>query len=191
MTSFTLQIAVPLLLWLAAPPSSNSTEAAQTEVPDVAAADDMRPREVGSYQFETAAHFPLRGFGLGGDWVDHEGLVIFEGMELRFTADARYQVRMRVSNPDVPVLLRLQLVVVDGRGDSHVLNLEPIQIDPLRDGYRVREVAQSGPSSIGLKIENLVAPVREVHRSGTARFGYRSTLVNGWPGPVAPHRSRM
>ena len=126
-------------------------------------------------RFNGPANFPLPKFGLCGEPHFDDGLVIHEGMSLLVAATGHYEVSFTTSAPDIPVTLRIQLVLGDQLGRHLTLTLLPIVISPdryftgnyLGDPYQVTLRGYSKP--LGLLFPSLCN--QSVIRQGTARFG--------------------
>jgi hypothetical protein len=131
------------------------------------------------FHYESAwdgpAHFPLPRFGVNGERVDREGVVIYEGMRFLALPDGRYEVSFIASTPAMPVTLRLQLHVMDDKRRTFSLTLPPITIEPKKDftgnylgsTYRVRHEGYS--RSVANAFGSLEKST--IIRRGTARFG--------------------
>lgn len=79
--------------------------------------------------FASAAHFPLRGYGLKGEVVDGEGLIIYEDMKFAFDREGNYEVHFRATTPNMPTTVRLQFQIqpYDG-GAWYTITLAPIEL---------------------------------------------------------------
>jgi hypothetical protein len=128
------------------------------------------------YRFHVPAHFPLPQFGILGEPIPEDGAVIYEGMRVLIAADGHYEVRFTTSVPDMPVTLRLQLLVADTNGPlAFTLTLPPISIlapDSFRGNYdgSAFQVRLAGYSRLlAEQFGNL--PRFAISRQGTARFG--------------------
>jgi hypothetical protein len=130
-----------------------------------------------TFDFFGPAHFPLPRFGLMGEDLFGEGVVIYEGMRLLCTAEGHYEVRFTASAPDMPVTLRLQLVVLTQEGLAFSLTLPPAAIVP--DEEDVWEDGRNNQHSawqfrhVGFSplICRYFDRLGLVTRQGTARFG--------------------
>jgi hypothetical protein len=148
-------------------------------------------------EFHHAAHVPLPRFTLEGNPVQAEGLLIYEGM--RLTVDphtGNYDVSFTATVPNMPVTLRMQLILTNpvNPQDQYRLTLPPIRMQPPKDARpgdptpNTFHVAHRGYSSLFLDERHWPhaqrAPVPAdcrpqpainchwmLTRVGTARFG--------------------
>jgi hypothetical protein len=80
------------------------------------------------FYFAAAAHFPLREFGLRGELLDHDGIIIYEDMAFHFDRDGNYEVHFRASAPPMPAIMRLQFQIQPHRnGPWYTITLAPIE----------------------------------------------------------------
>lgn len=132
-------------------------------------------------EFDQAAHVPLPRFSAEGCVLPADGLLIYEGMRLVVYADGSYDLSFTATVPDMPVVLRLQLVF--DRPDGPRITLPPIRMAPPRDAkpgdvdVNTFHVAHRGYSAlfrpVGPKDTSRrgIDPTQSLYRVGTARFG--------------------
>ncbi len=124
-----------------------------------------------------AARFSVRFFGPNGELVPEQGVVIYEGMQLRIWDGGCYEIAFTASMPTMPVTLRLQLVFIHDDDESccTVLTLPPIALDPKQPRYgnyigSSTLIRQQGCfAKLGDICQN--ADQYRLVRQGTARFG--------------------
>ena len=143
------------------------------------AADALTPKVVLVKVFDQAASIPLPRFTAAGCPLPTDGLVIYEGMRLVVYYDGGYELSFTATVPDMPTVLRLQLVFADpGLPDgpaAYRITLPPIRMAPGKDHVpgEVRgvtfNVSHRGYSS--LLAPGGAALGKELYRVGTARFG--------------------
>jgi hypothetical protein len=127
-------------------------------------------------RFAQLAHFPMPRFGLWGERLDAEGVVIYEGMRFVATRDGQYEVSFTASAPKMAVTLRLQLVFARPEGHGFTLTLPPIVIDPKTTSFAGNNPGESY-QVYHAGYSHLVAEhfadlcSMQVARHGTARFG--------------------
>lgn len=150
------------------------------------------------FVFATAAHFPIREFGLRGKPLDREGIVIYEDMALHFDRDGNYEVHFRATAPQMPVTIRLQFQIQPNPGRPwYTITLAPIefpyppakdeQVASLRSSCskngsscrddqeccgEVRSCFCKGHSEILRRCYGEMGQDARIRRSGTARFGF-------------------
>jgi hypothetical protein len=136
-------------------------------------------------EFHDAAHVPLPRFTADGLAVCHDGLLIYEGMRVTVYKNGVYDVSFTAEVPDMPVTLRLQLVLQRPEKSTHPrgeyrLTLPPFRLEPKADARpgdpaaNIFHVAHRGFSSALMEenpAQQLVQPGWQVTRVGTARFG--------------------
>lgn len=143
--------------------------------------------------FASAAHFPIRDFGLKGQPIDRDGLIIYEDMEFRFDRHGNYEVHFRATTPDLPTTLRLQFQIQPHRsGPWYTVTLAPIDFkypakvaektcasgncDNANDSKpccgKVRECICRGHSEILRRCYGEMGQDARIRREGTARFGF-------------------
>jgi hypothetical protein len=164
--------------------------------------EDGRPR-LGSdddpalhFDFAAPAHFPIPRFGGCDDFLDDEGVLIYEGMRLDVASDGRYEVRFIATTPAMPVTLRLQLSLHQRDNSERTVTIPPIEIPPYKNsrgeyeratwkirhqGYSYNLATRPTPQvrdsndldqfpvdgKAGIRDDNY----QFVQRAGTARFG--------------------
>jgi len=136
-------------------------------------------------EFHDAAHVPLPRFTIDGHAVCHDGLLIYEGMRVTVYKNGVYDVSFTAEVPDMPVTLRLQLVLQRPEKSAHPrgeyrLTLPPFRLEPKTDARpgdpaaNTFHVAHRGFSSVLVEErgdQQHVLPGWQVTRVGTARFG--------------------
>ncbi|WP_337177225.1 hypothetical protein [Paludisphaera sp.] len=147
------------------------------------------------FDFAAPAHFPLPRFGDCDEYLDDEGVLIYEGMRLDVASDGRYEVRFIATTPAMPVTLRLQLSLARHDGSERTVTIPPIEVPPYTNGrgeyepatWKIRHQGYSynlatrpSPQVRDSDFPDLPAPGREnlriagfhsVRREGAARFG--------------------
>jgi len=147
--------------------------------------------------FASAAHFPIREFGLCGEVIQREGLVIYEGMMFTFDRDGDYEVRFRATTPALPATVRLQFLIQPHRGGPwYTVTLAPIVFPyPESEAAKRKRECASDRDEPGVK--QCCQPSREyvckgrsetlprcyaemgkdasIRRTGSARFGHGPT----------------
>lgn len=86
--------------------------------------------------FHDAAHFPLPRFAADGTPLCLDGLLIYEGMRLTVYPTGAYDVSFTATVPDMPVTIRLQLVLTEPAATAprvYRLTLPPIRLEPRAD----------------------------------------------------------
>lgn len=142
-------------------------------------------------EFHEAAHVPLPRFTIDGQAVCQDGLLIYEGMRVTVYTSGVYDVLFTAEVPDMPVTLRLQLVLKtsDDPTGWYRLTLPPFRLEPKADARpgdpaaNIFHVSHRGFSSLLVREAQLgpyhqpqtpqvrVGPGWTVARVGTARFG--------------------
>ncbi len=85
-------------------------------------------------EFLDAAHVPIPRFTADGQPVCLDGLLIYEGMRLTVYPNGVYDVSFTATIPEMPVTLRLQLVVVPpDEAREYRLTLPPLRFEPRAD----------------------------------------------------------
>jgi hypothetical protein len=83
------------------------------------------------FYFAAPAHFPIRGFGAGGEVIERPGAVIYEDMVFSFDRDGNYHLRFSILIPDLPTTLHLQLQLQPHPGGPwYTITLPPQQFRP-------------------------------------------------------------
>lgn len=147
-----------------------------------------------TYDFDSAAHFPVPRFDLCGQRLPAEGLVIYEGMRLRVNPKTgEYDVSFTATTPNTPATVRLQLVFVQKTLDpndpnsprEYKLTLPPIRLEPAANArpddpnaytFHVNHRGESRLFRTDSKCAECPSPVIHckdwcISRLGTARFG--------------------
>jgi hypothetical protein len=159
--------------------------------------DELRDDENGkvwTYHFDHPARFPMPQFGANCPGIEGEGAVIHEGMRLLAKTNGQYEVRFNITAPQMPVNLRLQLILYDKQSRvPRTLTLPPILLktsdsfdDSLMQGYdpisyivsvrgysQVIKETQRFPASTNGEAESEMKSdfFLLVKRIGAARFG--------------------
>ncbi len=132
---------------VAGPPSNPVTVAFEPDTQDTCKKKpECRKDEDCVCVFDSPAFFPRTGFDSQGHGAAFDGLVIHEGMELRWDSMGNYVLRFTAERPTVPVTLRLQFLV---RVDDtwYTVTIAPIKIEPSEgDKENVVEIVEP-PSS--------------------------------------------
>ncbi len=141
-----------------------------------------RPCYDQDHAFPDPAHFAVREFGNRGEVFPREGLIIYEGMRLRWCSKSgHYEVSFAAEAPPEPVTLRLQFVIglksqdgKDWRAGNYTITLPPIRLEDseVRSQRESKSwtIRHTGYSPILCK-----GQVCEIRRLGTARFGFNTT----------------
>ena len=151
------------------------------------------------FYFASTAHFPLRDFGLRGEPLDRDGILIYEDMEFTFDRNGQYKVRFRASAPPMPATMRLQFQIQPHRdGPWYTVTLAPIEFpypnakdektkcsgtncgepdstcsnDSKDCCGKVRECECTGHSEILRRCYVEMGQDAKIRRSGTARMGF-------------------
>lgn len=142
-------------------------------------------------EFHEAAHVPLPRFTIDGQAVCQDGLLIYEGMRVTVYTTGVYDVSFTAEVPNMPVTLRLQLVLKASEDPTtwYRLTLPPFRLEPKADAApgdpsaNIFHVSHRGYSSLLVREGHLgpchhprmaqarVGPDWAVARVGTARFG--------------------
>ena len=164
----------------AAPKKESSTKSISSK-PAAIRAVTVMPKADSNRQefcFFSPANFPRREYGQKGENVDAGGLVIFEGMTLSTDAKGRYDLSFHTNTPDVPVTLRLQLLVkLEHDCAWHTITLAPIHIpgrNELKDDAKGQELQHHVRTGDIAAMRGLTcgSKILEIRREGSARFGY-------------------
>lgn len=133
--------------------------------------------------FPDPAHFPDRRFGPRGETWEREGALIYEGMKITWSADGQYEVAFVVEAPSQPTTLRLQFEIRTTTCENglvagvYTLTLPPIGLEHSEgrtDGKSYSWVVrQRGYSPI---LRSLHPTQIDIRRTGTARFGFATTV---------------
>jgi hypothetical protein len=131
------------------------------------------------FYFAAPAHFPIRGFGAGGEVIERPGAVIYEDMVFSFDRDGNYHLRFSILIPDLPTTLHLQLQLQPhANGPWYTITLPPQQFRPKdsRSGRPQPRVFQDhviqGRSEILHRCYAEMGKDATIRRTGSARFGY-------------------
>lgn len=151
------------------------------------------------FYFASAAHFPLREFGLRGEPLDRDGIIIYEDMAFHFDRDGNYEVHFRASAPPMPATMRLQFQIQPHRdGPWYTVTLAPIEFpyssaksektncsgsqcyddhsqcsdDSKSCCGEARECVCRGKSEILKRCYGQMGQDAKIRRSGTARIGF-------------------
>lgn len=131
------------------------------------------------FYFAAPAHFPIRGFGAGGEVIERPGAVIYEDMVFSFDRDGNYHLRLSILTPDLPTILHLQLQLQPyPNGPWYTITLPPQQFRPeeSRNGRPQPRVIQDhviqGRSEILHRCYGEMGKDATIRRTGSARFGY-------------------
>ncbi len=151
------------------------------------------------FYFASTAHFPLRDFGLRGEPLDRDGILIYEDMAFHFDRHGNYEVHFRASAPAMPATMRLQFQIQTHRnGPWYTVTLAPIEFpyppvksekssclgstcgaghsgcnDDSKDCCgKARECICKGHSEILRRCFGEMGQDAKIRRSGTARIGF-------------------
>lgn len=131
------------------------------------------------FYFAAPAHFPIRGFGAGGEAIERPGAVIYEDMVFSFDREGNYNLRFSILIPDLPTKLHLQLQLQPySDGHWYTITLPPQQFRPEngRNGRPQPRVFQDhviqGRSEILRRCYGEMGKDATIRRTGSARFGY-------------------
>lgn len=151
------------------------------------------------FYFAAAAHFPIREFGLRGEPLDRDGIIIYEDMAFHFDRDGNYEVHFRASAPPMPATMRLQFQIQTRRdGPWYTVTLSPIEFPyPTAKGDKsncsgsncggghstcsndskdccgeARECICKGHSEILRRCYGEMGQDAHIRRSGSARMGF-------------------
>jgi len=157
------------------------------------------------FYFASTAHFPLREFGLRGEPLDRDGIIIYEDMAFHFDRDGNYEVHFRASAPAMPATVRLQFQIQSHRnGPWCTVTLAPIEFpypgaksdksncsgsncgeghsdcnDDSKDCCgKARECICKGKSEILKRCYGEMGQDAKIRRSGTARIGFGVNVPN-------------
>ncbi len=150
------------------------------------------------FYFSSVAHFPIREFGLRGEPLDRDGILIYEDMEFSFDRNGDYKVRFRASAPAMPATMRLQFQIQPHRhGPWFTVTLAPIEFPyppaksekPHCSGTdcgsdskdccgKARECVCMGNSQILKRCYGEMGQDAKIRRSGTARIGFGVNVPN-------------
>jgi len=158
----------------------------------------------GPFYFATAAHFPIRRFGLKGDLPEDEGVIIYEDMCVAFDRDGNYEIQFCLSTPAMPVELRLQLLVQPCKnGSIYTVTLPKLTFEPpvtessdpdeegrLRYMDRYQQHVHAGHSEILKRCYAELGQGANLSRRGTARMGFGVDVVRRPSNPSVSMRSR-
>jgi len=142
-------------------------------------------------EFHDAAHVPLPRYTADGHAVCLDGLLIYEGMRVTVYTSGVYDVSFTAEVPDMPVTLRLQLILKTSEDPMgwYRLTLPPFRLEPKTDARpgdpsaNIFHVSHRGFSSLLVRQAALgpyqqpqtttgaVDPYWTIARVGTARFG--------------------
>jgi hypothetical protein len=131
------------------------------------------------FYFAAPAHFPIRGFGAGGEVIERPGAVIYEDMVFSFDAMGNYNLRFSILVPELPTTLHLQLQIQPEPGRPwHTITLPPqhFRPDASRDSSiqpkLIRDYIVEGRSEILHRCYGQMGQDATIRRAGSARFGY-------------------
>lgn len=157
------------------------------------------------FYFSSVAHFPIREFGLRGEPLDRDGILIYEDMEFSFDRNGDYKVRFRASAPAMPATMRLQFQIQPHRhGPWFTVTLAPIEFpyptakseksecsgtdcgqglsscgpDSKDCCGKARECVCMGNSQILKRCFGEMGQDAKIRRSGTARIGFGVNVPN-------------
>ena len=131
--------------------------------------------------FQDVGRFPYPQFGLIGEDLADEGVLIYEGMAFCYSENGHYVVKFNVSKPRMPVVLRMQFRVLLTNGGvaskPFTITLPPIRIPA---GKRTKDIEET-EHQVSLKgyspqlaeaITQCGCSQLKFARSGSARFGF-------------------
>lgn len=148
------------------------------------------------FYFASAAHFPLREFGLRGEPLERDGILIYEDMAFHFDREGNYEVHFRASAPKMPATMRLQFQIQPHRNSPwYTVTLAPIEFpypvsiddkshsscgtceaDCKHDSKeccgKARECVCKGHSEILRRCYGEMSEDAKIRRTGTARIGF-------------------
>jgi hypothetical protein len=148
------------------------------------------------FYFASAAHFPLREFGLRGEPLDRDGIIIYEDMAFHFDREGNYEVHFRASAPKMPATIRLQFQIQPHRNSPwYTVTLAPIEFpypvskddksqsscgtceaDCKHDSKnccgKARECVCKGHSEILRRCYGEMSEDAKIRRTGSARIGF-------------------
>ncbi len=149
------------------------------------------------FYFASAAHFPIRDFGLRGEPLDRDGVIIYEDMAFHFDREGNYEVHFRASSPPIPATVRLQFQIQPhSNGPWYTVTLAPIEFpyqsakndksncsgticgegdSKCSEGEccgKTRECVCKGHSEILRRCYGEMSPDAKIRRSGSARMGF-------------------
>ncbi|MDX1925521.1 MAG: hypothetical protein SFV81_03325, partial [Pirellulaceae bacterium] len=148
------------------------------------------------FYFAAAAHFPLREFGLRGESLERDGIIIYEDMAFHFDREGNYEVHFRSSQPKMPATMRLQFQIQPHRDSPwYTITLAPIEFpyqgskddkSPSSCGTceanckhdskeccgKARECVCKGHSEILRRCYGEMSEDAKIRRTGTARIGF-------------------
>lgn len=161
-------------------PRSNAVAVALEPDPENTESEQTKDRV---WVFDSPAFFPRTGFDSQGHGAAFDGLVIHEGMELRWDSMGNYVLRFTAERPTVPVTLRLQFLVTRrDKNQIFTLTVPPITIEPDSESPAEVFTFSDPPEQNGGKGKHVYRssslagackdPIVSIRRTGTARFGY-------------------